>query len=711
MSNPSSPPHPYTAWLTRYGMVLLVVTCGIVFSLLTFYSVRLQITHHLRQEFEWVAEDRQRAVRKGLETATEAVYEMHDLFQATQAPIGAATFGRIATQIRARHPGTESLQWVTLNRNPETETATIIHIEPASARARQQGDDHFADSRLKRILNQARDTGQLTISGRVPLEETSPPQFGFLAIYPVYPIGATVTTVLERHNSLTGFIIGLFRFADLAKDAISLLEPRGVECMILDESAPEAERFLNFYSSRLAPTPYQFRDPLEWQLWLAQPGNRSFANTKLGNRTWNITCAQTSHFRSAEWFGSGDWITLVAGLVFTAWLAYYLLRIRNDLELRTVMAVQLQKSERLLSALFNQSPDLIRLVDGDGAVQLSNRPPAAGESDPAPTLLASDEKSRQPYLHALERAFSHRETNHFHYCSPENRWWEIRVVPLLEEARIVNAMVVATDISENKMLAEQASKNSRLASLGLMAAGVAHEINNPNNSIYYNATLLADSWSSIRPILDEYFREHGDFAIAGLPYAEMGSKLPKTITWIIENTERIKKIVGLLRHIASSESPGSREPLDLNRVIQSALQLLVTTIHNHTDHFSTHLPLRLPPVRGDAQQLEQVLINVLINALQSLPDRSRGVLLEARVDAENREVIFIIRDQGCGIHPAHLEKITEPFYTTRMEKGGTGLGLSISSTIIKNHGGRLRFESRLNTGTTLFIHLPVSGES
>ncbi|MBF0418455.1 MAG: hypothetical protein HQL86_09440, partial [Magnetococcales bacterium] len=129
----------------------------------------------------------------------------------------------------------------------------------------------------------------------------------------------------------------------------------------------------------------------------------------------------------------------------------------------------------------------------------------------------------------------------------------------------------------------------------------------------------------------------------------------------------------------------------------------------HTERFTLHLPENLPPVSGHHQQLEQVLINILVNALQSLPDRSHGVHLEAVPDDTLHEVVFIVRDQGCGMPPALLEKITEPFFTTRLEKGGTGLGLSISASIIKNHGGRLRFESQPGEGTTVFVHLPCQG--
>ncbi|MBF0628105.1 MAG: CHASE domain-containing protein [Magnetococcales bacterium] len=723
---PSSSPAHFAAQLTRrwfhglrtYGMILLVMTAGMLFSLAIFVSVRSQITHHLYQEFEWVAQDRHRAVRKGLESALGAVHELNDLFISTP-DIQAQTFQRVATLIHARYPEIEALQWVKLLPAPENqppknqpnEQALVTFQEPATGNPIQTEPDHYAIPGRRKLLEEARDTGKLVISGRIPLTPDDPQRLGFLAALPVYQPEAPLTTILERHRALTGYVIGIFQFANLAREAISMLEPRGVECMILDDQAPEEERYLHFYASRLANPPFTFAHPLDWQLWLGQPDPKLTAHTRLGNRVWSITCSQTNHFRSAEWFTHGHWVTLLTGLLLTGLLTHYLLRIKTDLLIRTRMAQQLAESERLLSVLFYRSPDIIRLVDRAGETLLVNRHPVPGEYDPTNPVHPAPTDFRQEYLRTLEQTFTLQEIHHLHLRARDDLWWEVRIVPLREETGSAMAMVVATDISENKMLEEQAAKNGRLASLGLMAAGVAHEINNPNNSIYYNANLLADAWSSVKPILDEYHRENGDFAISGLPYSEMGDKIPTIITWIIDNTDRIKKIVELLKNLARNDSGLAKEPVDLGALAHGTLLLLNNTIQKHTDQFSMRIPADLPLVPGHPRQLEQVLINVLVNALQSLPDRSRSVHLEATTAPSGREVILIVQDQGRGIPSSYLEKITEPFFTTRLEKGGTGLGLSISATIIKNHGGRLRFESVVNSGTTVFIHLPCARDA
>jgi polar amino acid transport system substrate-binding protein len=115
----------------------------------------------------------------------------------------------------------------------------------------------------------------------------------------------------------------------------------------------------------------------------------------------------------------------------------------------------------------------------------------------------------------------------------------------------------------------------------------------------------------------------------------------------------------------------------------------------------------LPTVRGNSQQLEQVLINVILNALQALPERSRGVFIEASAGPAADEVSIRVRDEGEGISREHLDSLTDPFFSTRGDSGGTGLGLSISQSIIDRHGGRIRFDSAKGRGTTVTITLPA----
>lgn len=247
---------------------------------------------------------------------------------------------------------------------------------------------------------------------------------------------------------------------------------------------------------------------------------------------------------------------------------------------------------------------------------------------------------------------------------------------------------------------------NKMTSLGLLTSSVGHEINNPNSYIAVNATLLTDIWRDALPVLRQYAGEQGDFSLGGLPFSEMESMVPRLCTGISEGSRRISTIVNDLKSFVRQEKWGTREVLDINKVVQDAVNILWHHIHKQTDHFALELADGLPPVRGSAQQMEQVVINLTMNALQALPDKSRAVRLRTLV--EGAEVQIVIEDEGDGMSEAVREKLAEPFFTTRMDKGGTGLGLYITTSILTDHGARLDFTSAPGAGTTATVFLPAA---
>jgi len=138
------------------------------------------------------------------------------------------------------------------------------------------------------------------------------------------------------------------------------------------------------------------------------------------------------------------------------------------------------------------------------------------------------------------------------------------------------------------------------------------------------------------------------------------------------------------------------------------VRLVNHNIKEATHHFSVTLDEALPLLQGNAQQIEQVVVNLLVNALHALPDKERGVTLLTRQTEDGKNAVLEVRDEGVGISENNLAHIMEPFFTTRRESGGTGLGLSVSSRIVKSHGGRLEFSSRPGKGTTALLILPFS---
>ncbi|HEO70628.1 MAG TPA: HAMP domain-containing histidine kinase, partial [Candidatus Hydrogenedentes bacterium] len=137
------------------------------------------------------------------------------------------------------------------------------------------------------------------------------------------------------------------------------------------------------------------------------------------------------------------------------------------------------------------------------------------------------------------------------------------------------------------------------------------------------------------------------------------------------------------------------------------LTLLNTMVRGSTRHFRAEYGEDLPPLRGDYQRLEQVVINLVQNACQALPDPEAAITLSTRYDAEENAVVLEVADEGCGIPSESLPHVTDPFFTTKRASGGTGLGLSIASSIVMEHGGRMTFDSAPGKGTRVSVTLPL----
>ena len=276
------------------------------------------------------------------------------------------------------------------------------------------------------------------------------------------------------------------------------------------------------------------------------------------------------------------------------------------------------------------------------------------------------------------------------YCSIRDI---TRRISMEEEARITQSRL----IHANKM-----------ASLGILVSGIAHEINNPNTFIQGNASLIESFWRDTVPILEHHRAEGGDFILGGLPFKEVERIFPRLLHGVREGSRRISAIVNNLKDFARQDTAKCFMPINVNRVVEDAKLILSYQIHRYTDNFRLDLPEGLPLALGKYQQIEQVIINLIINALQALPAKDAGVTVSTGADPDGSAITIAVRDEGEGMAREVLERITEPFFSTKIDQGGTGLGLSISAAIIREHNGSLRFESTPGQGTTVTVSLPIA---
>ncbi len=269
----------------------------------------------------------------------------------------------------------------------------------------------------------------------------------------------------------------------------------------------------------------------------------------------------------------------------------------------------------------------------------------------------------------------------------EQRTVNIAIAPLLSrDFIIVGRIVLVDDITERVSLENQLAQSDKLSSIGLLAAGVAHEINTPLAVI-----------SSYAQMLSKQMR--GDM--------RLGPVLEK----ITQQSFRASEIANGLLNFSRTSTTEFRET-NLNQVIRDTLSLLEHQFKTAQVAVDTDLTDNLPAIHGNPGKLQQVFLNLLLNAKESMPGGGRlriATLVNGHVEA-------VVSDSGSGIAPEHLKRIYDPFFTTKTtprpgERRGTGLGLSVSYGIIQEHAGKIHVESAIGSGTTFHLEFPLLRKS
>jgi len=312
------------------------------------------------------------------------------------------------------------------------------------------------------------------------------------------------------------------------------------------------------------------------------------------------------------------------------------------------------------------------------------------------------------------KSFQSGEEEDVQITTAEGRVWDIRAFPVRDRSGVKNVIEVARDITgrirmeqEAKMMQTKLIHANKMTSLGTLVSGVVHEINNPNSYILSNAQLFSDIWKDVVKILSKHYRGKQDFQLGGLWFSQIRKSTPEMLDGIIEGSERINKIINTLKNFARPDATGMDGEVDIRRAIKYSRSILSSQIKKFTRKFRVTIEKKLPPVKGNSQQIEQVILNLIMNSLQALPDKKSGVWISAAVSKRAGFVLITVRDEGVGMSKDVIDRATDPFFTTKLDSGGTGLGLSISYSIIKEHGGSLEFESEPGRGTTVSIELPV----
>jgi two-component system, cell cycle sensor histidine kinase and response regulator CckA len=351
----------------------------------------------------------------------------------------------------------------------------------------------------------------------------------------------------------------------------------------------------------------------------------------------------------------------------------------------------LRASEERWRSLAQSIPDSALIVDRAGVIQSLNRyrrgwTPQEVLGRTVYEFTAASHVAA--YREHIESVFEHGESTRFELRAlgeeQQETWYETRIAPVRRNGEVVAALIVARDISRDLALQRQLARSERLASVGLLAAGIAHEINNPLAYVIANLDFVLRQGGGVRGECLEALREAR------------------------EGAERVRRIVGDLKTFARNDE--DRENLvDVAEVLASALSIAQNEIRHRAQ---LTLDVRaVPHVMANEARLGQVLLNLLMNAAQAIEEgraASNEVHIRVSETDEGKLVAVSIRDTGVGVPEEDLARIFDPFYTTKPVGVGTGLGLSICHNLVVGMGGRIDVESRLGHGATFTVLLPVS---
>lgn len=280
----------------------------------------------------------------------------------------------------------------------------------------------------------------------------------------------------------------------------------------------------------------------------------------------------------------------------------------------------------------------------------------------------------------------------------------------LDGDQLVRTMRYAMARKQSERLRQRLEHTDRLASLGQLAAGIAHEINNPLAFIMANMEMMQEHLETFAELCDALAQlapEHRGVAriLAESDYARRLAELQEIQTDNQQGAERIRTIVRDLRGFARSESDQLTQ-VDVNETVMTALNITRNEIR-HRARLVTRLG-DLPPISGDQARLCQVVVNLLVNSAQAIEEgKADENVIEVSTSVAGNGIALRVSDTGCGVPEAMLPRLFEPFFTTKPRDAGTGLGLALCAETIRRHGGHIDVTSEVGKGTTIEIQLPA----
>jgi PAS domain S-box-containing protein len=361
---------------------------------------------------------------------------------------------------------------------------------------------------------------------------------------------------------------------------------------------------------------------------------------------------------------------------------------------------QIERHKNYLEKVINSIEDEIVVVDRRFRIVTANRAFLRGTGQPKDALIgrscrsASPDTGCQSEMRQRCPAKATFQTGTVEKClhrsstqEGRDRFLEIHSYPLTDDqGKVFQAIEVRRDITERRALEANLCHSDRLVSLGLLASGISHEINNPLASIVASSEGLVRRLNRRKPVAED----------------EQAAEIVEYLDLITKEAMRAKAITERLL-ILSRKSDSRAYLLSVNKSLAETIRLVEFQANNKGITVSEQYGTDLSEIKADDPALRQVFLNLLLNAIQST---GRGGEVAARTRTQDGTILIEIADTGCGISPEELPYLFDPFYSRTTHGNGTGLGLFISNTLVRQMGGELFVSSRVGAGSTFTVALP-----
>ncbi len=272
----------------------------------------------------------------------------------------------------------------------------------------------------------------------------------------------------------------------------------------------------------------------------------------------------------------------------------------------------------------------------------------------------------------------------------------------------IKIIVLVRDVTERKQLEAQLLEVQKMEAVGSLVAGVAHEVNNPINTIIMNAPLLERIWHDLEPVMAQYAAREPDKKYGGLTHDFLKENLAQLILDIDAAANRVAGIVKKLKDFSRKSVTYGKEPLKINTAAENAIHLAQTTLRKSNIVLESRFDQNIPLMEGNLRNLEQIILNLIINSYQAIDHEEGKVKIRTGFEKQAGKIYLSVSDNGRGIDPSLVKKVFDPFVTDRQSEGKTGLGLSVTYNLVKAHKGEITFKSRKDGGTIFTVRFPFT---